>query len=117
MMALHQRSLERWRGADGIRDRAGLESALGEAENTFLYGAGDLHEVAAAYGFHIAQSQGFLDGNKRTAMACAATFLVGNGCADRANDSVLYDAMISIANRELDKTGFAEVLRRQFPVQ
>ena len=115
--ALHQRSLERWGGADGIRDRAGLESALGAAENAFFYGGGDLHQIAAAYAFHLAESQGFLDGNKRTAMACAATFLEGNGCADRANDAVLYDAMIAIAKRELDKSGLAEVLRQQFPLE
>jgi len=34
--ALHLRSLERWGGIDGVRDRAGLESALGAAENAFF---------------------------------------------------------------------------------
>ena len=113
--ALHQESLARFGGLDGMRDRGGLESALAAAENTFFYGGGDQHEIAAAYAFHLAESQGFLDGNKRTAMACAATFLLANGCADRADDLVLYDAMIAIADRRLDKTGLAVVLPRQFP--
>jgi len=115
VVALHQLSLEQWGGIDGVRDRAGLESALGAAENIFFYGDGDLHDIGAAYAFHLAESQGFLDGNKRTAVACASTFLEFNGCLDCADDLVLYDAMIAIARRELDKVGLAAVLRKQFP--
>jgi len=115
VVALHRSSLERWGGIDGVRDRAGVESALGAAENTFFYGGGDLHEIGAAYAFHVAESQGFLDGNKRTAIACAATFLEGNGCVDRSVDIELYDAMIAISARRMDKAGLAAVLRRQFP--
>lgn len=115
LVALHARSLERWGGMEGVRDRAGLESALGAAENAFFYGGGDLYAIAAAYAFHLAESQGFLDGNKRTGIACAGAFLEGNGCFDRADDLVLYAAMIGIAKRELTKAGLAEVLRSQFP--
>lgn len=100
---------------DGIRDTSGLEAALGAAENVYFYGGGDLHDIAAAYAFHVAQSQGFLDGNKRTAVACAATFLLGNGCVDRIDDNELYDAMIAIAERRMDKAGLGSVLRRQIP--
>ena len=112
---LHQESLARHGGLDGIRDRRALESALAAAENTYFFGGGDLYEIGASYAFHLAESQGFLDGNKRTAIACAATFLKANGCADGADDMVLYDAMIAIADRRMDKSGFADVLRRQFP--
>ncbi len=31
--------------------------------------------MAAAYAFHVAENQPFVDGNKRTAMACAILFL------------------------------------------
>ena len=115
LLALHHKSLERWGGMDGVRDRAGLESAMGAAENVFFYGLGDVYDIAAAYAYHLAESQGFVDGNKRTAMACAGTFLEGNGCVDQANDTVLYDAMIAISARRLDKAGLAVILRRQFP--
>ncbi len=108
-------SLHRHGGLDGIRDRGALESALGGAENTYFYGDGDRYDIGAAYAFHLAESQGFLDGNKRTAIACAGTFLRANGCADRAQDLVLYDAMIAIAERRMDRAGLAAVLRGQFP--
>jgi prophage maintenance system killer protein len=36
--------------------------------------------IAAAYAFHLAESQAFVDGNKRTAAACVAiSFLRKNG--------------------------------------
>lgn len=115
MMALHRKSLDRFGGLDGIRDRGALASALAAAENSHFYGDGDVHAIAAAYAFHLAESQGFLDGNKRTAMACAATFPLRNGCVDQAEDQFLYAAMIAIAKREMDKAELAAVLRRQFP--
>ena len=114
-MSHYTESLARFGGIDGVRDRGGLESALAAGENAFFYGAADLHEIGAAYAFHLAQSQGFLDGKKSTAMACAATFLLRNGCVDRAEDMELYDAMIAIAERRMDKAGLAAVLRSQFP--
>lgn len=98
-----------------MRDRNGLESALAAAENAFFYGGADLYEIAAAYAYHLAESQGFLDGNKRTAVACAGTFLLLNGCVDQADDLEFYHAMIAIAKRELDKAGLAALLRKQFP--
>jgi hypothetical protein len=48
-------------------------------------------------------------------MACAASFLVGNGCLDQGHDAELYAAMIAIANGQLDKAGLAAIFRRQFP--
>jgi death-on-curing protein len=39
----------------------------------------DIFEMAAAYGFHLAESQAFVDGNKRTGLAAAYAFLALNG--------------------------------------
>jgi death-on-curing protein len=75
----------------------------------------DVYGIAAAHAFHIAESRGFVDGNKRSAMAAAAVFLELNGCVDRADDMILYDAMIAISARRMTKAQLAEVLRRQFP--
>jgi len=108
---LHRKSLQRHGGLDGVRDEGAIESALAAAQNTWLYGDGDKFDIAAAYAFHIAESQAFLDGNKRTAVACALTFLKGS----RYDETMLYDAMIAIAQREMDKAALAAVLRGQFP--
>ena len=115
VMVLHRTSLAEHGGIDGVRDAGAVESALASAQNTWLYGDGDIYDIAAAYAFHLAESQAFLDGNKRTAIASAIAFLRGNNCVDNGSEPELYDAMIAIARRELDKAGLAAVLRAQFP--
>ena len=110
---LHKRSLERYGGADGVRDEGGFLSALNQPKNTFFYGHGDLFDIATAYAFHIAQGQCFVDGNKRTGMACALNFLKANGVATVYGEFELYDAMIGIAEHRLEKSDLAALLRQQ----
>lgn len=101
---------------DGLRDPGLLDSALMQPEAAYYYGQGDLYAIAAAYAFHIAQNQPFLDGNKRTAMGSALLFLKANGVETAGYDGLqLYDAMIAIAEKRLDKAGLAEVLRSSRP--
>jgi death-on-curing protein len=71
----------------------------------------DLTHMAAAYAFHIAQNQPFLDGNKRTGLVAALVFLDFNGVTVLDPQEKLYDAMIAIAERRMDKDGLAELLR------
>jgi len=109
---LHAESLARYGGAAGIRELGLVESALGSVQHTFWYGRGNLFEIAAAYAFHIAESQAFTDGNKRTAASAAISFLRLNGKPFPKDDGSVYRAMIEIANKRLDKRGLAETLRR-----
>lgn len=84
-----------------------------QPEASYYYAQGDLASIAAAYAFHIAQNQPFIDGNKRTAMGAALTFLKGNGVdVDKYDGDELYDAMIGIAEKRVDKAGLAEIFRR-----
>lgn len=69
VLYLHDESLMRYGGSAGIRELGLVESALGSAQNIFWYGRGGIFEIAAGYAFHIAESQAFVDGNKRTAAA------------------------------------------------
>jgi death-on-curing protein len=112
VLYLHNEALVRYGGAAGIREQGLIESALGSAQNTFWYGHGELFEVAAAYAFHIAESQAFVDGNKRTAAAAAISFLRKNGVRFQKDDGSMYRAMIEIAEKKLDKKGYAAVLKR-----
>ncbi len=80
--------------------------------NVWFYGQGDLFDVAATYAFHIAQAQAFLDGNKRTAIAAALTFLEGNGVVVPEATATLHDALIGIAERRVTKVDLARILRR-----
>jgi len=89
-----------------------IESAIGAAVNTYFYANGDLFDIAATYAFHLAQAQAFLDGNKRTGMGAALLFLRGNGIVRVPPYQELYDAMIAIAEKRLDKVGLADLFRR-----
>jgi death-on-curing protein len=111
VLYLHDESLARFGGSSGVREPGLVESALGSAQNAFWYGHGNLFDIAAAYAFHIAESQAFVDGNKRTAAAAAISFLRLNGIRFPKDDGSVYKAMIEIAEKRLDKAGLAVVLR------
>lgn len=57
--------LETHGGQAGVRSRSTLESAVGMASQTFggTFVHVGLFEMAAAYTFHLAQNQPFVDGN------------------------------------------------------
>jgi death on curing protein len=52
-----------------------------------------------------------MDGNKRTGLVAALVFLDLNGVTVLDPQEKLYDAMIAIAERRMDKDGLAELLR------
>ena len=68
-------------------------------------GGGDPHEIAAAYAYHIAESQAYLDGNKRTGAQAAFVFLEGCGIdTSRLPEQQTYEAMIKIATYEMGRS-------------
>jgi death on curing protein len=113
VLELHADQLRLFGGADGVRDAGALESAVAMAEATF--DGAFLHdgpfEMAAAYAFHIAENQPFLDGNKRTALNAALVFLYLNGWEVSDPDMQLYEAMIGFAIRSTTKRDFARLLK------
>jgi death on curing protein len=109
---LHADSLALFGGSAGVRDRGLIDSALAAARNTCLYGGGDVFDIAASYAFHIAEAQAYLDGNKRTAVAAALTFLKGNDVKLRIDELAIYNAMIAIAEKRMTKSGLAAIFRQ-----
>ena len=55
--------------------------------------------MAAAYAFHVAENQPFVDGNERTGLLCAVVFLELNGFIVEEPPLRRHDAMIAIAER------------------
>lgn len=113
VLTIHEEQIEAYGGIRGIRDEGLLESAVMMAQASFggEYLHADLFEMAAAYAFHIAENQTFLDGNKRTALVSALVFLDINGCLILDDEMKLYDAMIAIANKEMDKYDLADLIK------
>lgn len=114
ILEIHQFQIERHGGKPGVRDRGLLESALAVPEASF--GGEFLHpslfSMAAAYAFHLAENQPFIDGNKRAALGAALVFLEINGVSIEDPKGGLYDAMMAIAARKMTKEGLSALLAR-----
>ena len=71
------------------------------------------YEIAAAYAYHISESQAYVDGNKRTAVQAALDFLEINGIdTSPLPELETYEAMISVAKHEMDREALGELFRR-----
>src|SRR5258708_16052216 len=75
--AIHEHQIDTYGGLHGVRDENALESAISAAQNVYYYGGGDVYEVAAAHASHIAESQAYLDGNKRAGVQASLFFIYG----------------------------------------
>ena len=109
--ALHAEQLRLHGGAHGVRDAGMLESALARALQKIAYGEPDVFELAAAYLFGIAKNHPFVDGNKRTALAAADTFLIDNGWSLEADPDDLTQFVLMVAAGEIDEAGAAAYFR------
>lgn len=98
-------------GSLGFQNEGMIDSALGAVENALAYQEMNLFEIAAKYGHKLIKNHGFSDGNKRTGMAAALTFLEKNGCLIRATTQSLIDIALDVANNHVDEDGFAQWLR------
>lgn len=86
--AIHTDQIERYGGAPGLRDEGQLVAALFRPQSGYY---ADVIAEAAALWESLSQNHPFLDGNKRTAFACAYTFLMINGIAISADGEAIHD--------------------------
>ena len=113
VVEIHSDQIQHYGGSEGIRDMNLLSSAVAMPYASFsgMFLHSDLHEMAAAYAFHICQNHPFVDGNKRTALASALIFLELNGVSVSDSQGKLYEAMVSLASGDVNKVDFAKILR------
>lgn len=99
VLAFHDESLSEHGGAEGIRDASALESALARPKNRLAYSDSrpTLYQFAAAYAYGIARSHAFVDGNKRTALITAFTFLALHGIEITAAKEDRYAIFLRLA--------------------
>ncbi|MCB1033532.1 MAG: type II toxin-antitoxin system death-on-curing family toxin [Acidobacteria bacterium] len=110
--AIHRLSIERFGGSDGLRDQGLLASAVARAKNRAGYVAeATVFEIAAALAFGIARNHPFVDGNKRTAVASAVTFLGLNGWRFHGDEPEVVIATVSLAAGDWDEQTYAFWLR------
>ena len=109
--AAHNEQLAEHGGAEGLRDRNMLESAMARPLNLVANGDPDVAELAASYAFGIARNHPFVDGNKRTAAVVSETFLVLNGYRLICDDVELVMTFLALAAGELTVEALSEWFR------
>lgn len=97
---------------DQLRNRDGLESALARPRSYAHYENADLALQAAALAHGIAESQTFIDGNKRLALVAMLTFLEINGHGVDAADTELAVWIIGLSSGTTPEQ-FAESFRER----
>jgi death-on-curing protein len=109
--AIHSALLFEHGGIEGIRDEGLLEAALARPRHKMAYGAPDLCDLAAAYGFGLCRDHPFADGNKRTALADIDVFLQLNGRELVATEESAVVVFRELAAGELGERGLASWIR------
>ena len=110
---LHARQLELFGGLQGVRDEGAIESALARPLNAWTHGtATDIETLAASYLCAVVRQQGYLDGNKRTALAAMLVFLRLNGRALSAPGPELYALVIAASTGEVGVEQVTEWVKR-----
>jgi death on curing protein len=89
----HKQLIERYGGADGVRDVGALESALHRPQTGYYDTL--IHEAAALME-SLVQNHPFVDGNKRVAFAVVDVFLRINGFAIVASSAAIYEHVIGL---------------------
>jgi len=110
VLAVHQRQLERFGGAPGIRDAGLIEAALARPQSGYYQ---DFIEEAAALWESLTMNHGFIDGNKRVGLAMTDVFLRINGLKLSAtSDETLSFVIGSLEAKSFEKNLLEAWLRR-----
>ena len=104
LLELHSRIVDKTGGADGLRDRGALESAVNRPYATF--DGLDLFPTAFTKAAAILESvlinHPFIDGNKRTGWVLMRSLLLSESIEIRTEENKKYDFTIKIAEGKLN---------------
>jgi death-on-curing protein len=111
VVAAHNMMIARFGGADGIRDKGLIESALVRPTDLYHYDrCSEFSKLAAAYASGIIQNHPFIDGNKRTGFIAAYMFLDLNGLTLQADEITATAMTLSLAASEINEEEYAKWL-------
>src|ERR1700735_4967362 len=97
VLAIHDRQLVEHGGAEGLRDEALLQSALGRPLNHSAYERTDVVALAVKYTAEIVQNRPFVDGSKRTGFVVGGLFLELNGDRFTASEEAAAQPVLELA--------------------
>ena len=111
---IHDEMLRRYGGLPGEKD-PGMIEYICQKPFTILFGEEQypsLVEKAAVYMIAIATGHYFSDGNKRTAVMAAYSFLMKNGYELIVSDDELFEMCIKVAKKEVRQQELANWLSK-----
>lgn len=116
-LAIHAQQVERYGGAHGIADTEDLLSAVADpvarwADDPWA----DVADVAAAYLVSFVQRGGFREGNRRTGLAMALTFLALNDAPLHVPPAELYSLTVAVESGQADEAAVAAYFRHRLAV-
>lgn len=113
ILTIHQRQIAEHGGSGGLRDRGLLTSAIARPQHLLAYAQPDLPSLAASYAYGIARNHPFVDGNKRTALVAARTFLLLNGVNVQAPQVDKWLTFLELAKGSLTEAELGEWIRNR----
>jgi death on curing protein len=113
VLFIHYRLVSETGGGNGVRDLGLLQSAIARPRATFdrqeLYT--DIFEKAAALMESLINNHPFIDGNKRTGIACTVLFLKQNGISFSAKSQELEKFTLRVASSKVRPSEIAKWLK------
>lgn len=113
VLLLHHLSIEKSGGSHGLRDAGLLDAAVHRPQATFagedLYPT--LFDKAGALCHSLIKNHAFVDGNKRTSLLSAMTFLELNGYVFTCGQEELVAFGLKIDNENVSPDGIASWLK------
>ena len=114
ILFIHYRLISETGGEPGLRDIGLLESAVSRPRQTYgneeLYP--DIFEKAAALMESLVNNHPFIDGIKRTGIACTVLFLRQNGITFSAKNSELEKFTLRVASSQIKRSEIAVWLKK-----
>ena len=112
LLELHRDQLKCYGGQDGFIDEGVVRSVMNRPLFTSQYVAdADIAELGADYMFGFATTQGFSDGNKRTAVVSTLFFMRKNGLNLVVTDQLLYIVAMAVARNEVSREDLSDIIR------
>ncbi len=114
ILAIHDYQIERFGGSQGIVNLSLLESAVNRSSTNIsgkdIYES--VYEKAAAIAYSVIKNHPFVDGNKRTGLHAALTFLELNGYKVTISQKMLVKLGLYIADKKADLKKITFVFRK-----
>lgn len=114
-LRIHTVAIKRYGGSIGVRDQGLIESALARPRASYgdYEAYPDVFTKAAVLLEGLVKNHGFVDGNKRTAIAVTSVFLQKNGFYFLSNKDELVRFVLDVSTDKLDIEESAEWLKNK----